>query len=155
MRRWILYFIIFIVVAITNVPGFHGTDVGQLLPVEAVRLSSMNGMVILETDTGDSGIGVDVEAAIRDLKATTSGNVFLETADYLIVEPGCEDLMVQIQLHVHPSCDVCAEERKTDLEETVKFLSVHKPGVTLQEWIGGSAEMPTLTVEGGKMKLVR
>jgi hypothetical protein len=60
---------------------FEATDVAQLKPVEVIRVSTFAGGVLVETDTGDSGVGRDIERAIADLKQTTDGDVFLDTVD--------------------------------------------------------------------------
>lgn len=155
MRKWALYLIILIAVAAMDLSVFYGTDVGKLLPVEVVRLSKENGQVVLETDTDNLGVGTDLDAAIENLKATTSGNVFLETADYLIVAPGCTDLLADLKAHLRPSCGICMETGTADLEDAAKFLDAHEPQLTLQDWYSGILEMPTLIVRGEQMELVQ
>jgi len=155
MRRWLIYLIIFIAVTTTDLSVFRGTDVGKLLPVEAVRISRENGQVVVTTDTKNLGSGVDLDSAVLNLKATTAGDVFLETADYLIVAPGCTDLLEQLKTHLRPSCGICMETEAVDLEETAAFLKAHEPQVTLQDWYSGISELPTLIVRGEQMELVQ
>lgn len=155
MRRWLIYLVIFAAVAALDTSVFHGTDVAKLLPVEVVRISRENGQIVLETDTGDLGSGTDLKEALSELKATTAGNVFLETADYLIVAPGCTDLLAQLKICLRPSCGICLEDEEADLEKAAKFLNVHEPKVTLQDWYSGISELPVLTVRGEQMKLVQ
>ena len=154
MRRWVLYCAVFVAAAIFRFPGFYGTDVGKLLPVEAVRVSIENGQILLETDTADTGYGLDVEAALQNLKETTVGNVFLETADYLIIQPGCENLLTELQKHLRPSCGICMETQRINPEKAAVYLRVHEPQLTLGQWQGGKGRIPVLNVEGEKLKLV-
>ena len=88
----------------------------------------------LETDTGHSGIGKSVFEALENLKATASGNVFLDTADYLMVEKGREELLEEIYTVLRPSCMVCTAEKMPDMKSIGEFLSAHEPDVTLRKW---------------------
>lgn len=153
MRRWLIYLIIFVAAAAMDFSMFRGTDVAKLLPVEVVRISKENGQIVLKTDTENVGRGTGLEEALSDLKATAEGDVFLETADYLIIAPGCTDLLEELKVCLRPSCGICLEAEETDLENAAKFLNAHEPKVTLQDWYSGITELPTLMVRGEQMKL--
>lgn len=155
MRRWILYLGAFALVLALGISPFSGTDVGKLLPVEVVRLSYQSGKLVLETDTGDSGVGTDAMLALQNLKDTTAGIVFLETADYLIIEPGCEERLTELQDMLRPACGICFGKGNVKLEEAAKFLRTHSPKVTMQDWEGGQRDLPILIAEGERMELVQ
>ena len=155
MRRWIIYALSFAVVTVLGVTPFAGTDVGKLLPVETVRLSWAMEKVWLETDAGNVGVGRTVEDALTDLKETTAGALFLDTADYLLVKPGSEWLVEEICGYLRPSCGICLERGEAKLEEAAVFLAVHKPRLTLGKWRGGERNLPQLETEGGRMRLVQ
>jgi len=154
MRRWLLYGIAFTAALLLDLSPFRGTDVGKLLPVETVRICRENGEIRLQTDTGDTGKGTDINEALLDLKATTAGNVFLETADYLLVKPGCEEMLGELADILRPSCGVCVEVGEAELEKVAKFFAAHEPQVTLQKWRSGNAHLPMLMVKEGRMELV-
>lgn len=130
MKRWIFYIT---TVALLAVTPFRGTDIGELAPVEVVWLTEKNGQVYLETDTGDMGWGADVRSALEDMKAAAPGSVFLETADYLIVEQGREVLLEQVYDVLRPSCMVCAAEKMPDMEAAASYLTAHEPQTTLRQ----------------------
>lgn len=150
MKYWILFFSAFIAVAIFGTTSSHGTDIAKLAPVGVVWLSESDGQVYLETDTGDFGVGKDMRAALEDMKATASGTVFLDTADYLIVEQGCEDLLDQTYTFLRPSCMICMAEKIPDLESVTEYLSAHEPELTLREYRVEKGEIPELVEQEGR-----
>lgn len=155
MKRWAIYLLLFAAAAALGTSAFTGTDVGELLPVEAVRVSVREGELLLETDTGDTGRGADVDAALRDLKESAPGNLFLETADYLILAPGSEPFLRELYGFLRPSCGVCVEDGEADMERIGEFLSAHKPETTLRDWRNGSEDLPVLRTREGRMELVQ
>lgn len=155
MKRWIVYLLLFAAAAALGTTSFTGTDVGELLPVEVVRISCRDEEILLETDNGNSGRGMDVTDALRDLKESAPGNLFLETADYLILVPGCEEYLEALYGCLRPSCGICLEDGKADMERVGEFLSAHKPETTLRNWRGGAENLPVLKTREGRMELVQ
>lgn len=147
MKRWILYGATVLAVILLSASPFRGTDISKLAPVEVVWLAEERGQVLLMTDTEDVGKGADVWEALSDMKATAKGTIFLDTADYLIVETGAEEFLNQITDVLRPSCMVCRAKQVPDLKETAEFFSVHEPGVTLRQWQNDQMELPLLKEE--------
>lgn len=140
MKRWVVYIVVVLLFVVTP---FRGTDIAKLAPVEVVWLTEKGGQVYLETDTGDKGWGADVQSALEDMKAAAPGSIFLETADYLIVERGREVLLEQTYDVLRPSCMVCTAEKMPDMETVAVYLSAHEPQTTLRQW---QVEQPSLSV---------
>ena len=151
MKRWIFYIA---AVALFAATPSRDTDIASLAPVEVVWLTEENGQVYLETDTGDMGWGTDVRSALKDMKAAAPGSVFLETADYLIIEEGREDLLVQLFDVLRPSCKVCVARSMPDLEEAVPFLSAHEPQVTLRQYQVEKKGLPLLGEQEGRFEWI-
>lgn len=151
MKRWLAYIAVLV---LCGTSANRGTDIGELAPVEAVWLTEKAGQVYLETDTGDMGRGDDVQGALRDMKAAAPGNIFLETADYLIVEEGREDLLVQLVDILRPSCKVCVMQSMPDLEKATIYLNVHEPQVTLRQYQVAKCALPMLREQEGRFELV-
>lgn len=149
MKRGILYLVI--LAAVILCPE-QGTDVGSLLPVEVLRLQKQEGYVVIETDTGSAGFGETLEAAIQNLKHTASGELYLDTAAFLIVSEESENLLEQIRAYVRPSIRICRGEGRIDLEDAAAYLSVHKPSVRLKLWEEGQT-LEELHREYGRLKL--
>ena len=130
--------------------GSGGTDIGRLRPVEAVWLREENGLLILETDTGDMGWGMTVEDAVKKLKETTPGQIYLDTADYLLLEEGLEGEIPDLREHLKKRTAMAYGPEPLDLEAAVCYLRVHRPsGMIGKE--GKPGEI--LALEGGKMIL--
>lgn len=150
MKRWIIYIVLFVGVAIFGTIPFRGTDIAKLAPVEVVWLSRNGGQVHLKTDTGDMGEGKSIQAALADMKAAASGSVFLETADYLIVEVGREALLEQVYDVLRPSCMVCMAEEMPDMKAVAEYLSAHEPELSLRQYRVEKGKLPQLTEKEGR-----
>jgi hypothetical protein len=144
MKRWILYIA---TVALLSTTSFRGTDIAKLAPVEVVWLAEEDGQVLLMTDTEDVGRGAYVQEALAAMKDAALGTVFLDTADYLIVETGAETFLDQIAAVLRPSCMVCRAKQVPDLKKASQFLSAHEPDVTLRQWQNDGGRLPLLQEE--------
>lgn len=154
MKRWMLYIIVYALAAFLGGNLFHGTDVAKLSPVEAVWISAKGGTVRMETDMGDVGLGSNAAQALEDMKATAQGQVFLETADYLIVERGNESLVSQLQEILRPNCCVCVAAEKPDLKQAAQFLNTHEPDINMRDLRIREESLPLLQNRGGRLELV-
>ena len=127
-------------------------DVGKLKPVEVVHLYMERDAVILETDTGDMGIGRSVAEAYENLKRTTAGIIFLDTADYLLVEESAKNEVAAMGQWVKPSVRVCFAQRGIDLTAAASYLSTHKPATKLRGF-DSDLGAEKLIIRGGKILL--
>lgn len=150
MKRRIGFVIIFAAISLLASTAFHGTDIAKLAPVETIWLSEREDEICLETDSGDMGRGESLAAALEDMKKTVPGTIFLDTADYLIVEAGKEHLIGQISSLLRPSCMICKAEEKPDMEAVTKFLSAHEPELTLRKHQVEQCVIPMLEQRNGR-----
>lgn len=154
MKRWIWCLAALVLtVAVGGMP-FAGTDVAQLQPVEMIRVSQGERQVLVETDTGDRGVGSNLAEAFEDLKQTTSGHVFLETAEYLLLSPEMVERLPELTDYLRPACAVCLELGRAELERAAAFLSAHEPELTLRDYQAGRMDIPALITQKGEMHLV-
>ena len=109
-------------------------DLGKLHPVELIKAHRENGAVVLETDTGAKGKGKDIASAIQNLKDTTAGIVFLDTADYLLVGYGEDDLIAELKDYLKRNTRICFATQTVDPEEATGFMSVHTPQKRIGQW---------------------
>ena len=130
--------------------GDRGTDIGSLRPVELVQLTQQRGMLILKTDTGDVGWGLTVEQAVEKLIETTPGQIYLDTADYLLLEKGTEEYLPQLQNYLKKRTRMVYAEKNVDLEDTAAYLRIHMPSKTIKE---GVKPEEMLVNKGGKLIL--
>ncbi len=154
MKRWFFYGAALLLAAVLGWLPFTGTDVAKLQPVEVLRVGMEKGLVQVETDTGSIGKGTDLEKAFLDLKETATGEIFLETADYLLLRPEARGLLEALADYLRPACGICLESGTAKLEQVAPFLAAHEPGLTLQEYRAGQRELPTLNTHEGRLSLV-
>lgn len=151
MKRWIL---LLGLGALMLWKPFSASDVAQLKPVEVIRVTTAPRGVLVETDTGEMGMGNNLKEAFMDLKETASGDIFLETADRLLISPQAVVLLPELTDYLRPACNICVEMGEVDLSSVNAFLSIHEPGVTLQDHQAGKKALPVLYLIDGRMYLV-
>lgn len=154
MKRLLLYGIALVLVAALGWMPFSPSDVADLKPVELIFLDASRETVLVKTDTGESGRGSSLAAAIADMKKTTPGDVFLETADHLLITAEGSRYLEQAVQFLRPGCNVCLTQTEPDLEAAAAYLRAHEPGVTLQHWRAGLRMLPQLEIKEGRLCLV-
>lgn len=151
MKRWAFYLIILLLL---GGRAEIGREIGELHPVEVVRLECEDGQVYLTTDTGATGVGMTPAEAVENLKATTSGEVFLDTAEYLVYSHQSEVLLPLFAQWLRPSCVLCRVDGEGDLAKAGAFLKSHAPKITLVNYQAGERRIPCLKIREEKMELV-
>lgn len=154
MKRWLVYLGIIVAVAVLSAEPSAGKDIGKLQPVQVVCISRMDGMVTVQTDTEDRGTGKTLAAAVADMQETSVGDVFLETADHLLLSRDSEPMLSEAMGLLRPSCTLCWMEGEPDLKNLGAFLQVHIPEVILRDYKAGERIVQTLVTRDGRMQLV-
>lgn len=145
--KWILYTII---VAITVAFAPHGTDVGKLQPIEIIKVSKENNLVMIETDTGDSGKGVTFPQALQNMKEMSTGIVIAETAEYLLLEQGAEAYLEEIKHELKGNVKVCRIQGEADYVSVSEYLNIHSPKETLERVNAHEIEEILVIEDSGK-----
>ena len=127
-------------------------DVGKLMPVELVHIYKEGNYITIATDTGAGGTGKTVHAAVENLKSTTAGIIYLDTARYLLTEENMAEELAAIRTYLKPMVRVCTVRRNVDLKKAASYLAVHTPHCRLRDLMNGQ-EAEMLRVENGKMVL--
>lgn len=154
MKKWLFFLIILVAVAFLPKLQNAGTDVAQLLPVQTVAITRQGGQIVLRTDTVASGVGEDFTEALENLHATTPARVFLETAEYLLIDPALLNLLPSLLNDLRPSCRVCKLEGEGDLTLVGDYLRIHQPKSALLACLSDPAQIPTLKLTREGMNLV-
>ena len=131
----------------------QGTDVGELIPVEVVAISESGGVTTVLTDTGNQGQGRTLEEAFADLEHTASGVIYLDTAEFVLIQPGGEVWLEILPCYLKADTRICAADTQIALEGIADYLSVHHPGVRLDEATEVGV-LPVLTGENGRYWIV-
>ena len=130
----------------------EATDVGELIPVEVIAVSEERGIIYVETDTGDKGQGNTLEEAFGDMELTSPGIIYLDTAEYLLIEEGMEKHLNRLRPYLKESVRVCKAARGIPLEGIAKYLSIHKPDSRLNE-VMDISEIPVVVEENGRYEI--
>ena len=120
--RIIVYLVI---LALLFLAPVERLDVAKLEPVQTVAISRQNGKIVLETDTEDKGVGTTVEAALQDLEENTSGVIYLDTAQYLLVTEEAEGVVETLRQYLRSGVVVSRWDGAADLQQAARYLSVH------------------------------
>lgn len=150
MRKLLVYGIL--LAAAVMVPS-RTTELGKLKPVETLAIYQENGQVVVETDTGDIGRGVTVSKAIENLKETTAGIIYLDTADYLVIMQGGEPFVKYLTSNLKDSVRICRGDKGIDIGKTASYLSIHRPSVEIKDYREGVA-LDNLRQDHGRLLLV-
>lgn len=140
MKRMILY--ILILNALWFAP-LNRIEIANLEPVRGIWLSRYNDQILLQTDTGSQGTGQTLSDALNNLKATSSGIVYLDTAEYLLVSENATGEITALAPYVKKSVRLCKWEGEGELETAVKYANAHKLGTKICHWKTGD-KLPKL-----------
>lgn len=150
MKKLMLY--IALLTAALAVP-VQKTDVGKLIPVEAVFLYTEDNQIALETDTGDKGSGETVKEAAEDLHESAAGHLYLDTADYLLVEESAAERLVEIAPYLKRTVRVCEAEQGIDLAQVSEYLRTHRPNSILERSVQSGITEKIVYEEDGVKKM--
>lgn len=130
MKKWLCLILALSAVGILSRLPHPARDIAKLEPVRAVYLYMDGGRLAIQTDTGDFGSGGDLTEAAAELKSSAAGEIFLDTAEFLILDPSVpvgEDFYTLLR----PSCKVVFSASAPDLPAAADYLAIHTPETTL------------------------
>ena len=132
MKKWLLLTALLITVAILSHRPHPARDVAKLEPVQSVYVYSKGGELCIETDTGAKGTGKTLTEAANNMKASASGEIFLDTAEFLLLDP---TVPITEEFHslLRPTCTVTFTHATPDLQAASAYLTIHTPSTTLSE----------------------
>ena len=151
--KWALSLVGMILVVVLGWLPFQGTDIASLEPAEILYVYINKEEVGLETEGGWLGKGTTVADAVRDLQATTPGQVFLQTVDFLLVEENAQEILPQLYPFLRSGCGICIVEEKPDLKTIDSYLRAHRPHYTLQDHRAGNTGIPKLIIKEDRVYL--
>ena len=130
MKKWLLPIAALAAVAVFSRLPHPARDIADLKPVRAVCIHMEGRSLHIETDTGDAGAGTDLTEACADLRSKADGEIFLDTAEFLILTPEVP-ITGEIFALLRPDCRVAYSDREPDLERIADYLTTHPPPGTL------------------------
>lgn len=130
MKKWLYVIGALAAIGLLSRLPHPSRDISKLEPVQAVYLYREAEELHIETDTGDHGSGKNLTEATENMKANSDGEIFLETAEFLILSPDIP-ITEEFYEHLRPDCKVCITWQTPDLPAAAQYLSLHTPKTTL------------------------
>ena len=146
--------------SMTGLLPFESRDVASLVPVETLTVDVRESQVVL--NGGEyQGYGTDWETALADLHAGGEGNVFLGTAEQVVLSQSATSLLPDIirSQELRPAAVVCVcQGIPPKPEDVTKYLSAHDAGITIQKvqavmLRGEGIKLPVLVQTEGGLRL--
>lgn len=131
MKKWLYAAALLALGLLTRLPH-PARDIAKLEPVQLVYIYKEMDHLCIETDTDHRGAGRDILEAAADLRSKADGEIFLETAEFLLLE---EDVIVTADFFtlLRPGAGVVYTGERPDLTAAAEYLSIHPPEHTLRE----------------------
>ncbi len=107
-------------------------DISKLDPVQSVYIYMEGKELHMVTDTQDHGRGPDLSAAAAQMKASADREIYLETAEYLVLDPNLA-ITPDFYTLLRPSARVAYAGEVPDLAALTAYLSAHPPERTLND----------------------
>jgi hypothetical protein len=151
MRHWLLFVVAAVIISL--LPKGQGTDIGKLQPAELIYIYKEENTLVLETDTGDVGSGETLQEALADMEATSFGEVFLETMNWILVTEDTKQILKNQWEKFRLSAQVVLVTGPVDVKTISQYLQIHKSNVTLKDYVAGQKELPKLMTAGERYYL--
>lgn len=153
MRKLGLWVLVIVIISMADMLPFMGTDVAKLHPIEVLIVQRNNDILSISTDSGITGFGEDVSRALSDLKLVAPGEVFLETANYVLLSPDCLDVIDTLFGYIRPACQIYLFEGEGDWSQASEYLESHPSKATLLACKRGEQHIPKIIVREGEFRL--
>lgn len=128
------------------------TDISRLEPVETLQVITTEDGVRVLTDTGAKGYGSTLTQALENLHSSAPNRIFLETAQFLLVDD--QRLLEELYPVLRPACRVYVVRKQADLEVAAKYLELHGPQITLGQYRAEKEELPIYYSKEGRSQIV-
>ena len=103
MKKWMFLAAVLIAVAVLSRRPHPARDVAKLEPIQTLYVYINGTELSIETDTGAKGTGKTLTEAAADMKANASGEIFLDTAEFLLLDPNAE-ITEEFHTLLRPTC---------------------------------------------------
>ena len=145
--------------ALAGLP-FRSTDAARLTPVRTVIVSYGAGRCEVDVGKSARGVGRDLSEALKSLRETLTGVLFLPTAEQIIVvDPSGTEVETVREVAEEPSfCPAAGLYRaltaELDAEAVGAYLQSHPSNTTVMKVrgelaMGGAPALPLLREENG------
>ena len=130
MKKWLYLTAALAAIGLLSRLPHPARDISKLEPVQTLWLHMEEDRLFMETDTGDRGTGRSLPEALSDMRSGADAEIFLDTAEYLLLDPAVPITQEIFDL-LHPTCRVVLTTQKPDLPAAAQYLAIHTPKTTL------------------------
>lgn len=160
MKRIAVFLLLAAALRMSGLLPFESRDVADLVPVQALTVS-LDGQTLVLDGGEAQGRGETWEEALSDLDKSTGGDVFLSTAEHLILTGAAVDLLPEIvkSSALRPAAQVCfAPGAPPEPSEAADYLSAYETAWTVQRiraalLRGEMVHLPVLAETEGGLRL--
>ena len=153
MKKVLLLIIAIIIAGMAELLPFGGTDIAKLHPVEVVLITNRGGAVYVEADTGIFGSGENMQLALSDLILSASGSVFLETANYVLIDERYPGLLKEIGDYFRPACQLYYYAGEGKLNNIGKYLETHPSTASVLTYRQGGSKISHILIDGEEYRI--
>ena len=147
MKRRVVYGLLLIALLFAPVDT---VNISLLRPVQVIALSRQDGLTVIQTDTEDRGVGVTTAQALQNLKDTTGGILYLDTARYLLFTEEAQTVAEELRGLLKNSTRVCKIEEVPQMKSVAEYLRPQRDLPRLDRWKTGDS-LPALAVFEDRM----
>lgn len=160
MKRIALFVLLAAALRMSGWLPFENRDVADLVPIQALVVSLDGETVVLDGGEAE-GRGGDWMAALDDLKQSADGDVFLGTAEHVVLSGPAVKLLPEIveSSALRPAAVVCfAPGQPPDPSEAADYLAARDSDWTVQQiraalLQGKTVRLPCLVETEGGLRL--
>lgn len=131
MKKGIIALVLAVLAAVRG--PFVRRDVSQLQPARTLSVfRTETGQVRVETEAGLSGTGENWETAVAQLEADAPGYLFLSTAEQVVLEQDCADVVPEAVCSgdLRPAARLYLTRGPADPEKAGEYLQSRRFGPT-------------------------
>ena len=142
---------------------FHARDVADLLPVKTVFITRSGEEYAVDVGAGVQAVGKTLSEALQQLRETSPGEVFLPTAEQLVLAEPDRDAVEAVaeESGFRPAAGICKTLLPIpDQEALSRYLETHPSDYTILDLradllAGKQPSIPELRAENGGFRFGR
>ncbi len=127
-----------LILALMLLAPVKGLNVANLEPVEVVYLRMDDDRVCIQTDTKAVGFGETALKALENMEERTPGVIYLDTAEYLLVDPNALAYVEELRHKFKGKVKLCAAV-DVDLSCAAEYLETHGNLPQMKSWKTGDS----------------
>ncbi len=129
-----------------------GTELSELHPAAMLYVSMDEKIVCVQTDTNDAGRGETLDAALRNMRNTSTRVIRLDTVEGLLITESAGYLLSDLKEIIRPTARVCMASGEQDMQIAGEYMQTHIPTKKLSD-VADVSELQYLSYREGRYHL--